>query len=206
MNLDLTLYLATDADLLGTRSLAAVVDAAITGGVTVVQLRHKTASGSELYQMGQELLTVTRTRGVPLIINDRVDIMLALDADGVHVGPMDVPLEAVRRLAGTRLVGTSVNSLRDLERAQRCGVDYIGIGPAFHTNTKADARDELGPEGVARLAQSASVPAVAIGGIDGTNVQRLRGCGLAGVCVISAILGAPDAGAAARGLRSAWQG
>lgn len=202
--MDLSLYLATDAAVAGRRSLCDLVAAAIDGGVTVVQLRHKTADGAELHRLGRQLLALTRPRGIPLIVNDRVDIMLALDAEGVHVGPGDLPLHAVRRLAGAKIVGTSVNNLPDLQRAVREGADYIGIGPAFRTSTKQDARGNLGPEGVGHLAAQAPMPAVAIGGINRGNVARLAGCDLAGVCVISAILAAQDPEAAARELRQTW--
>jgi thiamine-phosphate pyrophosphorylase len=188
----LTLYLATDPDLLRGRDLAATVAEAIAGGVTMVQLRDKRADGGPLYDAACRLLAVTRPAGVPLIINDRLDVMFASGADGAHVGTTDLPLDKARELAGNRILGYSVNTPEDLELATRCGADYIGIGPAFPTGTKPDARGALGLDGLRQLATAAPMPAVAIGGINLGNCAAVRACGVAGICVISALLGAPD--------------
>jgi thiamine-phosphate pyrophosphorylase len=203
-SIDFSLYLATDQRLLAGRDLCAVVEAAVAAGVTVVQLREKEASAAEFFETGRRLLALTRRLGVPLIINDRVDVMLALDADGVHVGKQDLPLAAVRRLVGKdKLVGYSVTCLEDLEFAVANGADHVGIGPVFSTSTKLDASPPLGLEGFRRLAARAAIPCVAIGGITAETCVPLMAAGAAGVCVISAILGESDVAAAAQRFRQA---
>jgi thiamine-phosphate pyrophosphorylase len=201
----LTLYLATDPQLLGGRDIVETVADAIAGGVTVVQLRDKEADGGRLYEDACRLLRVTRPAGVPLIVNDRIDVMLASGADGVHVGASDLPLGKTRELAGDRIVGYSVNTPEDLRTAIDCGADYIGIGPAFPTSTKPDARATLGLDGLARLAGAAPMPSVAIGGISLGNCGSTMACGIAGICVISAILGTADVRATARAFRAALE-
>ena len=194
----LKLYLATDPDLARGRNLAALVEAAVAAGVTLVQLRDKHADGARLDDSACRLRAITRSLGVPLIINDRVDVMLAADADGVHIGANDLPLEHVRRLAAGRLVGYSVNTDDDLREAERHGADYIGVGPVFPTATKPDARPTMGLEGLRRFTAATALPAVAIGGISAANCAAAVQAGADGVCVISAILGQPDTAAAVR--------
>jgi thiamine-phosphate pyrophosphorylase len=199
----LALYLATDPYLLRGRDLVETVAAAIAGGVTIVQLRDKDADGGELYDTACRLLAVTRPAGVPLIVNDRLDVMLASGADGVHVGASDLPLGRTRELAGDRIVGYSVNTAEDLELAIACQADYIGIGPAFPTSTKPDARATLGLDGLRSLATAAPMPSVAIGGISLENCAVTMACGVSGICAISALLGPDDTRAAARAFRAA---
>lgn len=199
----LRLYLATDPDLARGRDLAFLVEEAVTAGVTLVQLRDKQADGQRLYELACRLRQVTRRLGVPLIVDDRVDVMLAADADGVHVGPTDVPLAQVRALAAGRLVGYSVNRPEDVAVAERHGADYIGVGPVFATATKPDARDILGLDGLRRLTASTSLPAVAIGGITPGNCAAVVAAGAVGVCAISAILGQDDIAAAVAAFRRA---
>jgi thiamine-phosphate pyrophosphorylase len=199
---DFSLYLATDPHWLAGRDLCAVVEAAVAAGVTVVQLREKEASAAAFFETGRRLLALTRRLGVPLIINDRVDVMLALDADGVHVGKHDLPLAMVRRLVGPgKLVGYSVTSREDLDFALANGADHVGIGPVFSTSTKLDAAPPLGLAGFRQLASSSTLPSVAIGGITVDSCAPLLAAGAAGVCVISAILGNPDAAIAAQRFR-----
>lgn len=199
----LTLYLATDPDLLRGRDLVDTVAEAIAGGVTIVQFRDKRADGGPMYEAACRLLAVTRPAGVPLIINDRLDVMLASGADGIHVGGSDLPLAKTRELAGDRVVGYSVNTPEDLALAIQCRADYIGIGPAFPTSTKPDARATLGLDGLRRLAGAAPMPTVAIGGISLENCAATLACGVAGICVISALLNPPDTRAAAQRFRTA---
>lgn len=199
--IDVRLYLATDPHLLGTRDLLETVEAAIEGGVTIVQLRDKAATGRELYETARRLLQVTRRRNVPLIINDRLDVMLAAEADGVHIGPHDLPADRVRVLAGRKIVGLSVNSAVDLETAHAASVDYIGIGPVFPTATKTDLRPVLGIDGLHALAMRSQVPCVAIGGISVTNCHLAIAAGATGVCTISGILGGTDVRECAQAFR-----
>lgn len=199
----LRLYLATDPGLARGRDLVLLVEEAVAAGVTLVQLRDKQADGQRLYELACRLRQVTRRLGVPLIVNDRVDVMLAADADGVHVGPTDLPLGRVRVLAAGRLVGYSVNRPEDLAVAERHGADYIGVGPVFATATKPDARDLLGLDGLRRLTASTSLPAVAIGGITPANGAAVVAAGAVGICAISAILGQDDVRAAVAAFRRA---
>ena len=204
MKIDYTLYLATDRKLLGARLLEAAVEEAILNGVTLVQLREKSCPAGEFYAVGQRLLAVTRRHGVPLIVNDRVDIMLALDADGVHVGSGDLPLERTRAIIGPdKILGYSAHSLAALRHAESCGADYVGIGPFAATDTKSDAAAPLGLAGTTEIVAEACVPCVAIGGINAANAAAVKATGVVGICVISAILGAADIATATRRLRAA---
>ncbi len=200
--MDWTLYLATDRKVLGSGDLLAAVEAAVRGGVTVVQLREKGVSGQAFYQAALGVHALTRRLGVPLIINDRVDVMLAVGAEGVHVGRGDLPLPAVRRLAEGRIVGYSVNTLEHLRFAESAGADYVGIGPVFATGTKPDTGPVLGVAGLREIVSQATIPCVAIGGITPANIDEVAACGVAGCCVVSAILGADNPEAAARDLKS----
>ncbi len=201
---DYTLYLITDRGILGGRDLCAALATAIDGGVSMVQLREKHGTSREFYDLGRRVHALTTARGVPLIINDRVDLMLALDAEGVHVGPKDIPVAEVRRLAPGKIVGASVNSIEDLRAAEEGGADYVGIGPVFPTTSKSDLRQLLGPAGLRDIVSKARIPCVAIGGIACGNAAQLRGTGIAGLAVISAVLGAEDVGAAAQRMRKAF--
>lgn len=198
---DYSLYLITDHTWLGPRTLCEVIEEAAANGVTVVQLREKSASSREMYELGKAVHEVTRAHGIPLIINDRVDIMLALDAEGVHVGPDDLPVAVVRALAGGKIIGTSVNSPDDLAKAHAEGADYIGIGPVFATSTKQNARHVLGVNGLEKLVHETHLPCVAIGGIGTENAPEVIRTGVTGVCSISGILAQPDIGAAVRRFR-----
>lgn len=200
LSAQLRLYLATDRALMRGRDWAEVIAEAVAGGVTAVQLRDKEASARELYALAVRLLPLTRRLGVPLLINDRLDVALAADADGAHLGQDDLPLAAARRLAPGKILGCSVSTPEQLAAAEAAGADYAGLGAAFATSTKSDAPPVLGLDGVARLARAARIPCVAIGGITVENAAGLLASGAAGVCVISAILGSGNPRAAAAAL------
>jgi thiamine-phosphate pyrophosphorylase len=205
---DLSVYLVTDRSLARGRELVDVVLAAVRGGVTVVQLREKDASSREMLELGRALLGRLRPLGVPLIVNDRVDLALALGADGVHVGQSDLPPEVARRLLGPEaLVGLSITGPEDLPSLDPSVVDYAGVGPIFPTASKADATPALGLEGLARLRRQLSVPVVAIGGITPANASAVIAAGADGVSVVSAICSADDCELAASTLaRSVREG
>jgi len=188
MKIDYSIYLVTDSNLLSERELCKVVEDVICAGVTVVQLREKHLSSRKFYDLGCKIMEITKAHGIPLIINDRVDIMLALDADGVHVGSDDLPLHRVRALAAQKIVGYTVNNFIDLDYARQCNADYIGIGPAYKTTSKKTTKGELGVLGVKTLVELANMPAVAIGGITPERAKDLAKTGIAGICAISAIL------------------
>ena len=198
---DLSVYLVTDRGLSRGRELVDVVLAAVRGGVTVVQLRDKDASARETLELGRALLARLRPLGVPLLVNDRVDLALALGADGVHVGQSDLPPEVARRLLGPEaLVGLSITGPEDLPTLDPAVVDYAGVGPLFPTASKADATPALGLEGFARLRRQLPVPVVAIGGIPPANASDVIAAGADGVSVVSAICSAEDCELAANTL------
>mgnify|MGYP001549562348 CR=1 FL=1 len=195
---DWRLYLATDDRILNLSCPAEFFAKLIDAGVTALQLRLKSAEDDRFREMARILHEITSAKGVPLIINDRVDIMLEVGADGVHVGRGDQAICEVRKLAGDRIIGYSVNTMDHLRFAVENGADYVGLGPVFATGTKSDTGPVLGLEGLTRLAEACPLPCVGIGGITATRVGNVMGCGVDGVCVISAVLGADDpAGAAA---------
>jgi thiamine-phosphate pyrophosphorylase len=199
---DWAVYLITDRRSAGARSLPDIVRAAIAGGATAVQLREKEASTREMIEMGRVLLAITRAAGVPLIVNDRVDVALALNADGVHVGQADMPAALARRLIGPdRILGVSAATVAEAEQAVRDSADYLGVGDVYGTPSKPDAGPPIGLEGLAAVARAVRVPVVAIGGITPENAATTISAGAVGVAVISAIVGAPDPLAAARQLR-----
>jgi thiamine-phosphate pyrophosphorylase len=201
---DLSTYLVTDTDLCGERGVPDTVAAAVEGGVTAVQLRDKDAPARSLCELAIALLRVLEGTGVPLLVNDRVDVALAAGAQGVHVGQDDLHVHDARRLAGAGLmVGLSVSTAEELTAANALPagtVDYLGVGPVFSTPTKTDTTDALGLDGLADLCRRTRVPCVAIGGINAANASDVRGCGVDGVAVVSAICAAPDPAAAASAL------
>ncbi len=205
---DPTLYLVTDTALSAPRTVPDVVRAAVAGGVTAVQVRDKTASRRELYELTLAVEAVLAGTGVALFVNDAVDVALLAGADGVHVGQDDLPPAEVRALIGPdRLLGLSTGDDDELAVALALPpgtVDVVGIGPVWTTPTKPDAGTGLGPEGVAALAAEAAaggLRSVAIGGIDASRASQVTG--VDGICVVSAVCAAADPAAAARALREA---
>jgi len=199
----LRLYLVTDRRMRPDLALPELVRQAAAGGVTSVQLREKEAEGAEFLRLGLEVAGALAGTGVPLFINDRIDVAAAVPCAGVHLGQRDLPIEVARRILGPdKIVGISVNTVDEALDAERRGADYLGAGPAFPTGTKLDTEPELGPEGLRRIVQAVRIPVVAIGGIHQETIGRLAGVGLAGVAVVSAVCAAPDPRAAAAILRS----
>ncbi len=209
--LDLSLYLITDRTLSGVRGIRSIVLDAVRGGATLVQLRDPDAKTGALVVEARALVSLLRPRGVPLIVNDRVDIALAADADGIHVGQSDMdPLDARVLIGPDRILGLSITSEADLERADLSVVDYLGVGPVYATSTKADAAPPMAIGGLAAIAARTGLPVVAIGGLHAGNAADAIAAGAKGIAVVSAICGAPDPESAARELaevvRAAKQG
>lgn len=203
-SLDLSVYVITDRRLAGDRSILDVVRAAIRGGATVIQLREKEATTREMVELGRALLEITRAAGIPLIVNDRVDVALAIDADGVHVGQDDMPAAIARRLIGPdKILGVSAETVEQARAAERDGADYLGVGDIYGTTTKPDAGPPIGIEGLRRIVQAVSIPVVGIGGINPDNAEPVIEAGAAGVAVVSAVMAAPDPEEATRRLREA---
>lgn len=203
---DYTLYLVTDSRMTGGRSMENIVAEAVKGGATMVQLREKMADSREFYEKAIYLKQVTDAYGVPLIINDRVDIMLAVDAAGVHVGQSDLPAGSVRRIIGMdKILGVSAATMEEARCAEQDGADYLGVGAVFPTSTKLDAH-RTGIDMVRAIADAVHIPVVAIGGIQQKNVKELSGTGIAGIAVVSAIMAAADPRQAAESLKNSVYG
>ena len=190
---DLSLYLVTDRSLSLGRTLESVVFDAAEGGVTMVQLREKDCSTLEFYQQAMLLKECLRPYRIPLIINDRLDIALACDAEGLHIGQSDIPYDIARKLLGKdKIIGLSVECLQDAVDANELDVDYIGISPVFGTPTKTDTAPALGLEGIREIVKISRHPAVGIGGINQTNAADIIEAGADGISVVSAIMSASD--------------
>lgn len=199
--IDLSAYLVTDRGMARGRTLSELVTAAVRGGVTCVQLREKTCATREFMTQAAALLPMLRGAGVPLIVNDRVDVALAVGADGVHLGQTDMPLADARRICGPdRIVGVSAESVEDALAAERDGADYLGVSPIYATPTKTDTAPALGLEGLRKIRASVSIPLVGIGGLNAGNAADVIQAGADGVAVVSAIMAAEDPEAAAREL------
>jgi thiamine-phosphate pyrophosphorylase len=180
------------------------VELAILGGVTVVQLREKTASSREFYDTAVKVRAITRRYGVPLIINDRLDIAMAVNADGVHIGQSDLPPDVVRSIIGNdKIIGVSVSSLAEAKEAELCA-DYLGVGAMYATNTKTDAAVVSLWE-LTRIRKATSLPIVVIGGINKTTIPDFAGTGIDGIAVVSAIIAQADITAAAREIKKLFR-
>jgi len=200
--MDLSLYLVTDRPLSRGRPIEEIVSSAIAGGVTTVQLREKDTSTGEFLDLALRVRTITRESGVTFIVNDRIDIALASDADGIHVGQDDMPADVARRLIGPdRILGVTAADAEEARTAIAAGADYIGCNAVFATPTKTDTGTPLGIAGLEELVRSIDVPVVAIGGINTTNAAEVLATGAAGIAVVSAIVSADDPEEAARELK-----
>lgn len=201
--LDLSTCLVTDRNLCGERGVEEVVRKAIAGGVSLVQLRDPDAKTGELVKQARALLALLRPAGIPLIINDRVDVALAVSADGVHVGQRDMAVTDVRALVGNALiVGLSISTLDELERSRSALalVDYLGVGPIYATVTKPDAAPPIGAHGLTEVVARSPLPVVAIGGVKHQNAAATIRAGARGVAVVSEICCASDPARATREL------
>ena len=188
---DLSLYLVTDKSDDVDKFLD-TIEEAIKGGVTVVQIREKTADTLDFYNLALKVKEITTKYNVPLIINDRVDIALAIDADGVHVGQSDMPCDVTRRLIGEdKILGVSASTVDEAQKAEKDGADYIGTGAVFPTATKDDA-PSVTKEELKEVVDSIEIPVVAIGGINLENAHKLVDTGIAGLSVVSAIMSADN--------------
>lgn len=203
---DYSLYLVTDRTLSLGRSTVEVVRAAIRGGVSCVQLREKGCSTREFMDEARLLKALLAGTGVPLFINDRLDVALAVGADGVHLGQNDLAIADARRLVGNRMIiGISAESVADAIRAEAEGADYIGASPVFITPTKTDTAPPLGLDGLRAIRRAVQLPLVAIGGINANNAAQVLRAGADGLAVVSAIVSAPCPRTAAAGLRQRIQ-
>ncbi len=197
---DLLLYAVTDRSWLKGDSLIRQVREAVEAGVTLLQLREKELPFDELIALAEEIHEITKQYGIPLIINDNVEAALVVGAEGVHLGQEDMELQNARtRLGNDKIIGISAHTVEEAIKAQNSGADYIGTGAIFSTATKSDAHD-VALQTLSAICSAVSIPVVAIGGITKENMQKLKGSGIAGVAVVSAIFAQPEIGRATKEL------
>ena len=206
MKPDYSLYLVTDRMRMSTRTLGEAVEQAVIGGCTLVQLREKEIPASDFYMLALEIKKITDRYGIPLIINDRIDIAMAAGAAGVHIGQQDIPADIARKVIGRdMLLGVSVGSVAEAIDAVKAGADYLGVGAMFPTGTKPDAgfvsMEELG-----RIRKAVDIPIVVIGGISKENAMLFQPMGIDGLAVVSAVIAQPDIKKSAADLRSLFFG
>ncbi len=200
--LDYSLYLVTDRGLSLGRSTLEIVQAAVAGGVSCVQLRENHCSTREFLNEAHSLQEFLHSKNIPLIINDRVDVALAIGADGVHLGQKDMPIGDARKLLGNKIIiGISAESVDDAVFAEAQGADYVGISPVFTTTTKKDIAPPLGLEGIREIRRKVRLPLLAIGGIHQDNATAVLQAGADGIAVVSAIVSAQCPATAAKVLR-----
>lgn len=201
MDFDLSLYLVTDSRGFSEQEFLERIDAAVCGGVTMVQLREKERSSRDLYDLAVKVLDICRNRHVPLLIDDRADIALAAGADGVHVGASDLSVDVLRAVMGKNIIiGSTAKTVEWALREQRLGADYLGVGAVYPTKTKADAAG-IEMQEFRRICKSTDIPIAAIGGLGYDNIDILKDSGAKGIAVVSAIMQADDPQQAARLLK-----
>lgn len=206
MPVDYSLYLVTDRGILKGRDLFQAVEEAIKGGVTLVQLREKDISSRDFYHIALKIKEVVHYHHIPLIINDRLDIALAADADGLHIGQDDLPLKVARKLLGLgKILGYSVSNAEEARFGEQNGADYLGAGTVYPTGSKADVGELIGADGLRSIKQSVSIPVVGIGGIGISNLEEVKVTGIDGISLISAILGSDDIEGTSRRLINLWR-
>lgn len=197
----LRFYLVTDPELCSRHGLLETVRDAVRGGVSVVQLRDKTATTSALVEMGRDLAVILDDTGVPLVVNDNVEAAIAIGANGIHVGQDDMKVEEVRRLVGPdMIIGLSCETVEDARKTPTDVVDYIGVSPVFATPTKTDHSLAVGIDGLRAISAATPLPKVAIGGLKSQHFEAIFENGADGVAVVSAICGQPNVAAAASAL------
>ena len=206
MKPDYSLYLVTDRMLMSTKTLGEAVEQAVIGGCTMVQLREKEILSLDFYVLASEMKKITDRYGIPLIINDRIDIAMAVGAAGVHIGQKDIPADIARKVIGKdMLLGVSAVSAAEAVNAAKAGADYLGVGAMFPTGTKPDAgfvsMEELG-----RIRKAVDIPIVVIGGIGKENAMLFQPMGIDGLAVVSAVIAQPNIKKSAADLKSLFFG
>ncbi|NLJ49182.1 MAG: thiamine phosphate synthase [Candidatus Atribacteria bacterium] len=200
--IDYSLYVITDQGLQKNKSILEVIKEVIQGGATIIQFREKNLPTRTFFENAQTIRKITKKAGIPLIINDRLDIALAVNADGVHLGEEDLPLKFARKIAPHFIIGYSTDSIHQARKAEEEGADYLGVGSIFPTKTKIDAGVAIGTQKLEEIKKAVSIPVVAIGGITLENLPEVIQSGADGVAVISAIIGAESPFEAAKKFRS----
>ena len=193
-----------DIEVAGRKYIISSIEDAIEGGVSLVQLRAKNLVSREYLELSIKAREITKTKNIPLIINDRVDIALSCKADGVHLGQDDLPVSQARNILGKKkLIGVSVHTEKEAEEAEHRGADYLGVGPIYFTQTKKDLRPPLGLEGFREIRKRIRIPILAIGGINAENAGEIIAAGADGIAVVSAILASENIIKAAQDLNQA---
>ncbi len=200
-SIDYTLYVITDRDLMSSPTIEDSVREAISGGATIIQLREKDATSGEFYDLALRVKAITEKAAIPLIINDRLDIAIAVDAEGVHIGQSDLPCAVARRILGPeKIIGVSATHPEQAIKAEKDGADYLGVGAMYPTSTKTDAdittRDEL-----KEITESVDIPVVVIGGVNEESIPTFKGSGIQGFSIVSAVVAAKDVKLAAETLK-----
>ncbi|MDR3348673.1 MAG: thiamine phosphate synthase [Acidaminococcales bacterium] len=199
---DLSLYLVTDSEGFTESEFLRKVEQALKSGVTLLQLREKNKSGREYYELARKVKKIADACRVPLLIDDRADIALAVDAAGVHLGADDLPVDKARALMGAdKIIGATAKTVGAAAAAQAAGADYLGVGAIYPTATKVKTV-LTGIDTLSAICRAVNIPAAAIGGLNAENIDVLRGSGAAGICVVSAIMRSSEPGAAVRALRA----
>lgn len=198
---DYTLYVCTDRGLMSSASVEESVEAAIRGGATVIQLREKEVTGRQFYETALAVKKVTEQYQVPLIINDRIDIAMAVDAAGVHLGQKDLPVQVARKLLGEdKIIGISAAKPEEAEQAMQEGADYLGVGAMYQTSTKSDTRP-VTIETLKKIRAAVPIPIVVIGGIGKENAMNFKPLGINGIAVVSSVVAQKDVTAAAKEMK-----
>ncbi len=206
MKPDYSLYLVTDRKMMSTRTLGEAVVQAVAGGCTMVQLREKEISALDFYMLALEMKKITDGYGIPLIINDRIDIAMAVGAAGVHIGQKDIPADIVRKVIGKdKLLGVSAGSVAEAVKAVEAKADYLGVGAMFPTETKPDAK-YVSMEELREIRRAVDIPIVVIGGINRENAMLFKSMGIDGLAVVSAVIAESDIKKSASTLRSLFLG
>lgn len=196
---NLSLYVVTDRQLTGGRSIVEIVDQAIQGGATCIQLRDKDMSTRELYRLSLRLRELTRAKDILFIVNDRLDVALAAEADGVHLGQDDLPAAAARRIIPPEMIlGISAENVQQALEAQEAGASYLGVGAIYSTTTKADAGESIGLKALSEICGRVHIPVVGIGGIDAGSARQVIEAGAGGVAVVSCVMAVEQVAEAAR--------
>ncbi len=203
--IDWRLCVIADVEAAGGRYLPSMVEESVSAGATLVQFRAKSLNTADLFELGCRIQEVVHKHGIPLIINDRVDIALACDASGVHLGQKDLPLKAARALLGKKkIIGISISSVEEARAAEAQGADYLGVGPVFYTSSKRDLPKIIGTEGLKAIKAEVKIPLLAIGGITIERAPEVAASGADGIAVISAVWGADDIAVTTKALITAF--
>ncbi|WP_216829998.1 thiamine phosphate synthase [Alkalihalobacterium elongatum] len=189
---DFKLYTITGEEFHPNRDMITVMEEAIKGGSDIIQLRDKTSSKKVVFEKAKQLREITKKYGVTFIVNDHIDVALAVDADGIHIGQDDLPIEEARKIVGNKIIGLSTHAIEEARAAQKNGADYIGVGPIFPTKSKVDVVDPVTTDYIRQVVKEITIPFVAIGGIKLHNVDQVLEAGASRICAISEIVGAED--------------